>query len=788
MPPPMRVVVCEKPSVARDLARVLRASGKGKGFFEGEGLRITWCFGHMAELVAPATYDKTWRRWRTDTLPMVPETFQLQLRKGVSDHWRVLSKLVQRASELINACDAGREGELIFRYVVELAGATGTPVRRFWASSLTDTAIRQAWSRLQPGHRYDALADAARCRSEADWLVGLNATRAMTCLARSNGGQQLLSVGRVQTPTLAMIVARDREINDFEPEDFWRVKGHFAPEAGPFHAFWFRPDVRDRPARGPQRDEAPTPERLSAEQHANAVANAIQGQIGRVVEATRKRTRDRPPLLYDLTALQRRANQRYGLSAKRTLEIAQSLYEKHKLITYPRTDARFLTPDQVPGLPDVVRAVGTLPPYQACATALLQQPIRPGKRVVNAAEVGDHHAILPTDRAPTPGRLSVEEKRIYDLVARRLLAALSPDALFDVSALVVAVPPRPGVALPPEIKAPLHFRAKGRVCVERGWQAIDPPRKHTDSELPPVQEGDAAPVAGAETLKGRTRPPPRHNDASILQAMETAGRKLDDAELKRAMRSSGLGTPATRAAILQTLLQRGYIDRQGKALVATDRGCALIDAVPVDELKSAQLTGRWEARLAKVAEGDESRAAFMEAVVKTLHQTIPAILQATPPPPEEGLREAAAPLGDCPLCGKPVREKKTVYACDSGRSCPLVIGKRVAKRAISKRSVQQLLTQGRTPVLKRFRSKKGKLFEAALVLEEGRVTFSFPDRQAGGRRSPAKAAPAASPAPARVREGDACPTCGQGTIIRGRAALGCSRWREGCGFRAPLVG
>lgn len=773
----MRVVVCEKPSVARDLARVLGASGKGKGFFEGPDLRITWCYGHMAELVAPAAYDPAWKRWRAETLPMVPASFRLQLRDGVGEHWRVLSRLVSRAQVLVNACDAGREGELIFRYVVELAGATSVPVERFWASSLTDAAIRAAWSRLKPGHRYDALADAARSRSEADWLVGLNATRAMTCLARSNGGQQLLSVGRVQTPTLAMIVQRDREISTFQPKDFWRVRARFGPEAGPFEGFWFRPGVSE----ATKKDEAPLAERLDSELEARWVVDAVREQVGTVVTATRKRVRDRPPLLYDLTALQRRANQRYGLSAKRTLELAQSLYEKHKLLTYPRTDARYLTPDQVPGLSDVVAAIGTVQVYKTVTDDLLSRPIKPGKRVVNASEVGDHHAILPTDRTPRPERLSVDEKRIYDLVARRLLAALSPDALFDVARLVVEVPARPGSPLPKGVVSPLCFRAKGRVCAQRGWQAIDPPRKHTDSELPAVKKAERAPVQGAETTKGRTRPPARHTDASILQAMETAGRKLDDAELKRAMRSSGLGTPATRAAILQTLLQRGYIDRNGRHLVATERGCSLVDAVPVPALKSAALTGRWEARLARVAEGQESRHSFMEAVTAELQETIPCILAATPPPPEHGLREVAPSLGDCPLCSKPVREKKTVYACDSGRSCPLVIGKRIAKRPLSKRSVQQLLSTGRTPVLKRFKSKKGKLFEAALVLgEDGKITFAFPERKkvaSGPRSAPAKGAPA---------EGDACPACTEGRIIRGRTALGCNRWRAGCSYRAPL--
>ena len=758
----MRVVVTEKPSVARDLARVLGARKRGDGCFEGPDLRITWCFGHMAELVDPATYDPAWRTWSPHTLPMVPPQFQLQLRDGVADHWKHLRRLVRSADELVNACDAGREGELIFRYVLELAEAE-KPALRFWASSLTDTAVRQAWARLQPGARYDALADAARCRSEADWLVGLNATRAMTCLARSNGGGQLLSVGRVQTPTLAMIVQRDREIEAFVPEDFWRVKARFAADAGAFDAVFFRSGEGADAARSRDSDDddAPRPERLPTAEAAGQVEAAARDQVGTVTDAQRRRTTEKPPLLYDLTALQRRANQRYGLSAKNTLELAQALYERHKLLTYPRTDSRHLTPDQVPGLVSVVQAVGTLGPYAALAQGLLDHPIRPGRRVVDASEVGDHHAILPTDKAPRPGQLSADEKRIYDLVARRLLAALSPDAIFDVTDLVVAVPPRNGAPLPDGVTPPLRFRAKGRVCVDRGWQAADPPKKRAETELPPVSEGDRAPVASTDVMPGQTRPPRAHTDASLLYKMETAGRELDDAELKRAMKQSGLGTPATRAAILQTLEKRGYIDRRGKALIATDRGRALIDAVPVDDFKSAELTGRWEARLAAIADGREPRATFMRDVEARLRDTIAAILAAEPPPPEPGRLQESPSLGDCPLCGQPVRERKTVYSCDSGRGCPLVIGKKIAKRPIAKRTVTQLLTDGRTPALNRFISKKGRPFSAALVLEEGgRVGFSFPPRVS-----------------------DPCPACETGKVMQGRTQLGCSRWREGCGWR-----
>jgi DNA topoisomerase-3 len=392
----MRVVVAEKPSVARDLARVLGASRKSQGYLEGEGLVITWCHGHLAELEEPAHYDPAWKRWSFDTLPMVPATFELRLREGAKDQFAVVKRLLgaREVEDVVNACDAGREGELIFRYVAELARLR-KPVLRLWTSSLTDRAIRDAWARLQPAARYDRLGDAARSRSEADWLVGLNATRALTIKARDAGGAELLSVGRVQTPTLAMIVRRDAEIERFVPELFWGVDGTFAQTGAEetFVARFFRPEPKPAEARtavereprdGDDDEERPVAERTD-EATARAVALAVPGRPTRVLTAERKELRERPPLLYDLTSLQRRANQRYGLSAQRTLEVAQALYEQHKLLTYPRTDARYLVPDQVAELPDVLRGLLPLAPYAPFVQRLLAAPLNPGPRVVNDA-------------------------------------------------------------------------------------------------------------------------------------------------------------------------------------------------------------------------------------------------------------------------------------------------------------------------------------------------------------------------------------------------------------------
>lgn len=800
----MRLVIAEKPSVARDLARVLGASARHDGFFEGSGLRISWCFGHMAELAPPETYDPGWKRWSLATLPMLPEDFQVQVRDGAEDQMAVLRRLLaDRSTEaVVNACDAGREGELIFRYVVQVAGCT-KPTQRLWISSLTDAAIRAGWAALKPGSAYDALADAARCRSEADWLVGLNATRALTCACPDPGG--VLSVGRVQTPTLAMIVARDREIEAFVPEAFWQVKLTFevAHEGRP-HTWvgtWFTPGGTDTE----DGQDAPASERLGDRETAEALLAAALGQTGRLQLADRQRKRERPPLLYDLTALQRRANQRYGMSAQRTLDVAQELYEKHKLITYPRTDARYLTPDQVPGLTDVVDGLSPLPPYAPHCQAVLARGIVANPRFVDAGEVGDHHAIIPTGRTPSRD-LSPDCKRVFDLVARRLLAVLSDDAWFDVSTLIVEVPC--GRPLLDGSTAPQLYRAKGRVCTQEGWRAVDPPPSAKgQTDLPNLPAGSPADVRDGKVHAGETRPPKRHTDASLLLAMETAGKQLDDAALKRAMRSCGLGTPATRAAILQTLLDRTYVLRDGKDLVSTPRGRAVIDAVPVEALKSPELTGRWEGRLADVADGRATRAAFMADTGRYTREIVDAIA-ASPPPALADPSDRGKPLGDCPVCGQPVRPRGRVFGCDTGRTCAFVVFGTLAKRAISPRMVKALLTDGRTPVVKGFKSRKGTEFSAALRWdpEAARIVFDFTDvpreppaapvdAPSSGARTPRSPRPKGRPAPApppsalpppaRLAPGDPCPSCGAGRLIQGRTSVGCDRWREGCRFVVP---
>ncbi len=852
----MRLIVTEKPSVARDIARVLGVEAKGQGFLEGKNLRITWCLGHLVCLAEPEAYDPAWKPWRLERLPMLPERFELQPAtqsdRGRNDQWRVVSEQLRDAelTEVINGCDAGREGELIFAYAYQLSGCTA-PVRRLWVNALTDQAIRQGFDRLRPGVELAPLEDAARCRSEADWLVGLNATRAMTMRNRNAGGDALLSVGRVQTPTLALICTRDTAIARFVVKLFWTVKLTFEAPAGQWEATWRKGKT----------------ERFETAEAAREVLARVAEQPGEVVTADHKKKPEAPPLLYDLTTLQRESNKRFGFSAQQTLDLAQSLYERHKLLTYPRTDSRHLSSQQTSELPVVLTALA-FGPYAACAAEITAAwPPKFTRRLVDDAEVRDHHAIIPTASSPANARLNVDEKRIYDLVARRFLAAFLPDAMFATTNLETRV----GQDL---------FVARGRTMLAAGWQAIDPPlSKKKELQLPAVEVGVVVPQIGQELHEGKTKPPTHYTEASLLGAMERAGEGLEEEELRRAMKGQGLGTPATRASIIETLIKRGYIEREKKHLLATTRGQALVQAIPVAELCSPQLTGNWEARLSSMAEGKQARGEFMADIRKFTAQLVAQIRQTAAAEPIQGDGPRGPEperLGDCPACGTPVGRRGTVYTCKKGRACPFVVfgetsgveipekavrqlladgesallkgfttregtvydgvlrwnGKRVQPVRVDPRSrtdspgtcpgcgrqisferdhwrctgcalriagqimerpvrateVAQLLTHGRTARLYGFRQKGGAFCKAALVLDAGgQVTVDFNRPE----NEPARELPAGSPAPAFGRITD-CPLCllrgslDPGYVIAGKLAWGCAAWQQGCSLQVPF--
>ena len=810
----MELIIAEKPSVARDLARVLGLKPSSKGAYEGNGRVITWCVGHLVELEEPAAYDGRWKAWRLDLLPMLPTDFKLRPTKHASDQLKKVTALLRdrRFHSVVNACDAGREGELIFRYVLEYAGRT-LPARRLWISSLTDDAIRRGFQTLRPAAQFDALGDAARSRSEADWLVGMNATRAVTVCLRSAGGDALFSIGRVQTPTLAMLVMREKAIRAFVPCDYWEVQATFATrKTERFSAKWTR-------GRATQLATSKLAEVVVVRSTAHAAAVNPAGP--RVARVHSKTVHEAPPMLFDLTSLQRTANRRFGLSAQRTLDLAQALYERHKLLTYPRTDSRHLTTDVAKELPKLFAALAAVPDYTPFVAHLVAHPPRPNRRVVDDSKVSDHHAIIPTGKQVDLRGLDRDERRLFDLVVRRFLGVFYPDAEFAVTEALVRVgSERPALAetgaptrveedkeivseVPPP---PDWYVARGRVRVQAGWQEVagmdgaDEDRRRGDdlkdaeptAILPPLIEGQAL-DGRFQSVAKKTQPPKRYTEAALLSAMESAGKTLTDDELRDAMKNTGLGTPATRAAIIETLLKRGYAQRDKKLLVPTTTGIALIDALPVKSLASPELTGTWEARLARIARGEETRRGFMADIATYVRDTVEAIRAAEPAHLETVVVEAPT-VGRCPRCGAAVREGSRSFACSSG--CGFAMRKNVAGRAIGAKLASVLLAKRRSEVLRGFRSKAGKKFAASLALEEtGELRFAF-DNESGKpparTRAPTRksAGPASSERRPRTKRSAVampiselvCPRCRLGTLVAGKRGWGCARWREGCKF------
>jgi len=609
----VRLLIAEKPSMARSIASALRVAGTGQGCIAGREMIVTWCIGHLVELAPPEAYEPSLERWTLEALPILPTAFRLAASDRTKAQFRVVRDLLGRGdvTDVVNACDSGREGELIFDYVYRLA-ACRKPVLRFWTASLTDEAIRTAYDQLKPASAYAGLRDAARSRSEADWLVGLNATRAQTLVAQRAGHRGVWSLGRVQTPTLALVVERDRQIRDFVAKDFWLVDATLAAPSGTFKARWFRGRGEDLVERFERADEA------------RAVAAAARRAPARVLEVDAKDVRVPPERLYDLTTLQRESNRRWGYSAQKTLDVAQVLYEQHKVLSYPRTSSRHLTTDVAATLPALLDAVARLPPYAQLARQAIDTRATLGSRFVDNAKVEDHHALLPTGRAPAS--LDEAEARVFDLVVRRFLAAFLPDRVEARTSVTCDVGGE-------------RFRARGLVVKAAGWAAVDPPTM----EKPAKGEDDAAPslpalraseplgVEDVKVLARNTKPPRPFTDAELLGAMETAGKTLEDEELRLAMRESGLGTPATRAAVIEHLLAREYLVRVRKNLEATPRGAALIDALPAAALKSAQLTGTWEARLARMARGEYARDTFMLELAAYTREVVEQLLQAPPP-------------------------------------------------------------------------------------------------------------------------------------------------------------
>ncbi len=642
----MKVVLAEKPSVARELASFLGASSRLEGYYEGKGYQVTWALGHLVTLMEPHDYDPSLKTWSLATLPFVPERFGLKpidearSRKQLA----VVRRLFRSADELICATDAGREGELIFRYIQELVGCTKKPARRLWLSSLTESAIRDAFGRLRPLADYDALYAAARCRSEADWVVGLNATRFYTVSHRAGG--ILWSVGRVQTPVLAMIVRRDDEIRTFKPEPFWELLTRYREVT-----FKFAGD------------------RFAKEEDAQATLQRVLGHPFTVLGVERKPERVQPPQLYDLTELQRDMNRRYGMSADATLKAAQSLYE-NKLISYPRTDSRYLGNDLKSQIPGILADLKSLKPVEIGKLNL--QALTFTGRIINDAKVSDHHAIIPTGKRP--GELPPGAQKVFDAIVTRLIAVFYPVCVKEVTTVNGT-----------SNKVP--FRAKGVRVLDPGWTVLyprkdDDKKDEEDQDLPEFRAGESGPH-DPSVRRGETTPPKPYTEGSLLGAMETAGKLVEEDALKEALKERGLGTPATRASIIETLLDRGYITRDRKSLAATDLGRYLVAIVQDRSLKSPELTGDWEAKLRQIERGRLNPGEFMAAIVRYTGDVIRSDDNAAIDPGR---------LGDCPICGRAVIAGKRGYGCSGWRDgCPFVLWRAYRDHPLNEDQIRELL-------------------------------------------------------------------------------------------------
>jgi DNA topoisomerase-3 len=730
------LVIAEKPSVGKDLVRVLPGPFTNhKEYLEGPDHVVTWAVGHLVQLADPDEYDEKFKKWRMADLPIVPEHFKLVVRDERSKkQMNVVKRQLGRddIDNVVNACDAGREGELIFAYLYEKSGSR-KPVQRLWLNSMTKSAIQAAFDSLRPGAELATLEDAARSRSEADWIVGMNATRAATIRLRSSF-DGAVSLGRVQTPTLAILARREEEIRAFVPEPYWLVDAAFRAVAEPAGRVY---EGRYHAGANP---------RLKTGEEATAIVDAVRDQTGTITKLDKTQRKERAPLLYDLTSLQREANSRFGFSARRTLGAAQRLYEEHKALTYPRTNSRYITGDMVADIKPIASLVGQRKEYSAAAEYVQGLDVLPLGRVVNDAKVTDHHAIIPTraEASHPVDKFNDDDKRIYDLVVRRFLAVFHPEAVFENTRIETTV-------------AEHIFRTRGKVMLVPGWRGVygeeaDAERPEDEDEgreqrLPKLERDETSSVEKVASEEKETKPPRRYSEGALLAAMETAGKLVDDDELREAMKDSGIGTPATRAAIIERLLQVGYIERDARALVVTEKGLNVIRLLGEHPLTSPGLTGDWESRLAKIESGADSRKAFMGDIVKFAESTVGEL--------DAKLKDVRIPraiLGPCPVCGRDIVENRKGYSCWSREDpgCGFVIWKAKAGKQLPVTIARELIKTGRTerPVTG-FKGRSGKSFRARLALqqsEEGkwRVEFDEPWAREGAKPPEAEDAAAAA--------------------------------------------
>ena len=714
----MKLVIAEKPSVARDIANVLGAVQKRNGYLEGNGYQVTWCIGHLVQLANPEEYDETLRRWKMDTLPIMPAEFRYEIVASTKSQFQIVQQLISRSEEIICATDAGREGQLIFEYVLRLSRPPeNCIIRRLWISSMTDEAIREGFASLKDNEQYQRLYQSARCRSEADWLVGINFTRLFTIRYGTK-----LTVGRVQTPTLALIVERQQAIENFQSAPYYQLQGHF----GSIRALWHRGTVN----------------RIEQKEEALKLQRELTGMDGTVTKLDTSRKNEDRPLLFDLTELQREANRRFGYTAQETLSIAQSLYEKHKFITYPRTDSRYLTTDMKPQIPQLLKKIASVYPESVPFIQQIASKKLPlDKRIINDAKVSDHHAIIVTGNIHQyqPQKLTPKENNVLKLIMIRMIAALSGKKVYDETKLEITLDNQKDI-----------FKATGRIIIDEGWTLVErtlsvKPAAQQDeakAEDKEDKEDDQQILTGIalnqrvhldkiNILEKKTTPPKPYTEATLLTAMEKASREIDDKSLKESMKGKGLGTPATRAGIIEKLITVGYVERRKKNLYPTQQGIMFIQLVP-ESIRQVEMTAQWELQLQEICDGKGNPEQFMQEIRQYVIQTVSEnnSLENVQAVSRKGTLRRV--VGKCPKCGQNVIESDKSFYCDGFRmehKCNFSLWKNnkyLQARGITLTAdmASELLSTGKMQV-NNLTSKAGKQYNAIFYMEPGEQYVNF---------------------------------------------------------------
>ncbi len=727
----MKLIITEKPSVARDIARVLKVNGKKEGVIEGNGMIITWALGHLIEFTQPDEYGPEYERWEMGHLPIIPETFKTKPIERSKQQYDIVKAQLERTdiNEVICATDAGREGELIFRLVYEAANCTA-PIKRLWISSQTDSAIKAGFDTLKDGKSYDPLYDSARSRAEADWIVGINATRAYSI--KFSRGRGVMSVGRVQTPVLKLIVDRYREHINFDSKPFYEIFLDLNHKNGEFQVKWF----------GTKTD------RFTDQSEAKKIEDKLKLESQAVIQSlTQKKVLEKQPLLYDLTELQKDANKQFKYSADHTLKVMQELYERYKILSYPRTSSRYLSSDIAPKCPELLNKVSGLTEFSDAINTIKEQNYSIAKRMIDDKKVTDHHAIIPTDKTPNIGELPTDHKNIYLMVIRRFLSAFLPECEKSHTEIIASA-------------ADESFKATGTMIIVPGWrQLAQQSEDKKDVLLPTVTQGDPTEIKKVTLKKGQTKAPALYTEATILAAMETAGKKIDDDELRQAMKDCGLGTPATRAQILEKLIGVKYIEREKNKLLPTPKGEYLIDCILSESLVSPELTGNWEKELNDMAQSKGKRGEYMDKIKTFTKEVIQKVAEDN----SYTIGADQTIYGACPKCEKgKVIETPKAYSCSLWKSenCTFAIWKEMAQKKITEAQVKTLLKSGQTKPIKGFKNREGNPFDAALKIINGEVKFDFQKETLAS-----------------------CPLCNEGSVVETAKAFSCDQWREtGCKF------